>query len=135
MAAETTIETLHGPWPWAKDAQYAQAVRIGDTILTGGQGGFTEDGNLVSTDTAEQTRQTFRNLQAVLAQFGETLDAVAAMTVYIADPADYEVFKQVRSEFLSHPFPASTAVGAGTLLVEGMKVEIQATAVAGGKRR
>ncbi|NKX54380.1 RidA family protein [Arthrobacter mobilis] len=134
MTTETTIQTLHGLWPWTKDAQYAQAVRIGDTILTGGQGGFAKDGNLVSVDTAEQTRQTFRNLEAVLAQFGETLDAVAAMTVYIAEPADYEVFKQVRTGFLSHPFPASTAVGVGALLAEGMKVEIQVTAVVGGRR-
>jgi len=56
------------------------------------------------------------------------------MTVYVANRADYDAFKTVRSELLAPPFPASTAVEA-TLLIDGMLVEIDAVAVRGAVRR
>lgn len=48
------IDSLHGPWPWATQAKYAQAGRAGDLILTGGIGPFDEEGDLINGDCAAQ---------------------------------------------------------------------------------
>lgn len=127
------IESLHGPWPWAATAGYAQAVRVGDTIATGGIGPYDEDGRLIEGTFDDQVRQTFRNIAAVLGQFGADLTNIASMHVYVADPENYQRFVEVRPEFLSAPFPASTAVGA-TLLIPGMQIEMEAVALVGVRR-
>jgi 2-iminobutanoate/2-iminopropanoate deaminase len=129
-----SIESLHGPWPWAASAQYSQAVRVGDTVHTGGIGGFDAEGELVPGGIAEQTRQALRNLSDVLHEFGAGLENIASMTVFVVDRADYGVFKEIRPEFLTWPFPASIAVAAGGLLVEGMVIEMSAVAIVDGRR-
>lgn len=131
----STIETLHGPWAWAKSVQYSQAVRVGDLVFTGGIAALDEHGELPDEDFAAQTRRTFRNLEAVLAEFGADLTNVAQMTVHVADPDDYATFREIRPEFLRAPYPASTAVGAGRLLADGLKIEITAVASIGGVRQ
>lgn len=128
------IDSLHGPWPWATQAKYAQAVRAGDLILTGGIGPFDEEGDLINGDCAAQVRQTFSNLRVVLAEFGCGLEAIASMTVFVSDQAAYETFQAVRPDYLGAPYPASTAVAAGRLLVDGMRIEINAIAYAGANR-
>lgn len=131
----TAIEALQGPWDWAASAQYSQAVRVGDLIFTGGIGGFDADGNLVDGGFEAQVRQTWTNLAQVLETCGATLRNIASMTVFVQSPEDYELFKRIRPDYLDYPYPASTAVGAGRLLVEGMAFELNAIAVIGGQRQ
>ena len=71
--------------------------------------------------------------QALLEANGASLQTIVKMTVYLADAGDYEVFKRVRAEVLSPPYPASTAVVAG-FLFEGMLVEMDAIARVGEPR-
>lgn len=129
------IEALQGPWTWATSVQYSQAVRVGDMVFTGGIGGFDPDGNLVPGGFEAQVRQTMTNLAQVLEAFGTSLANVASMTVFVQHPADYELFKGIRPDYLEFPYPASTAVGAGQLLVEGMLFEMNAIAVMDGERQ
>jgi len=130
----TSIESLHGPWAWAVAAQYSQAVRVGETVYTGGIGGFDAEGALVPGGFAEQARQALTNVSAVLGEFDAGMENIASMTVFVLEPADYTIFTSIRPEFLTWPFPASTAVGAGKLLVEGMLIEMSAVAIVGGRR-
>lgn len=127
------IESLHGPWEWAARVGYAQAVRVGDQITTGGIGPYDEHGRVIEGGFEVQVRQTFRNLEAVLRAFGADLGNVVSMNVYVADPASYGQFTAIRPEFLDAPYPASTAVGTA-LLAEGMQVEMNAVALIGARR-
>src|SRR5690606_35265094 len=60
---------------------------------------------------AEQTRQVLRNIQAVLAEHGATMDHVLKTTGHLADLPDFEEFNAAYQEFFSAPFPVRTTVG------------------------
>ena len=128
MAPEVTGVTP----TWAQGYQYSQSVAEGDIVVTSGQAGFRGDGSLPEGFEA-QLRQALVNLDAVLAAQGASLASVLRLTTYLADPADYGTFKDVRAEFLSAPYPASTAVVTG-FVFPGMLVEVEAIASRRGPR-
>jgi len=117
------------PFAWAEGAPYSQAVRVGDLVFTSGQGGFDADGALVDGIEA-QLRLALANLGASLEAAGASLGSLVKITVYLADPADLDVWRAVRADVLAPPFPATTAVSTA-LLFEGMLCEIDAVAVVG----
>jgi 2-iminobutanoate/2-iminopropanoate deaminase len=120
---------------WTETLQYSQTVRTGDLVFSAGQGGFDATGELVTGGFDAQLRQTFANLDDVLRRQGAGLDTIVKLTVYLTDAADYDVFKRLRPDLLTAPFPASTAVVVKQLLADGMCVEIDAVAVVGRARR
>jgi 2-iminobutanoate/2-iminopropanoate deaminase len=119
---------------WVDGLGYSQAVRTGDLVFSAGQGGFGADGNVVDGGFEAQLRQAFANVEAAIAVHGASLASIAKLTVYLVDTADYKAFDRVRREVFTAPFPASTAIRAGGLLVEGMLVEIDTVAVVGAER-
>ena len=134
MSQETkVIEVREAPFTWAKTAEYSQVVRVGDFVYTAGIGGFDDAGSLVAGGFVEQARQTFRNIELALRSHGVGLESIVKMSVHVPNIEDYDLFKQVRPEFLQAPWPASIAISSG-LLVEGMLIEMDAVAVADGKR-
>ncbi|ART70797.1 pyrimidine utilization protein C [Mycobacterium dioxanotrophicus] len=128
----TTVETRSAPFTWAQSAQYSQGAKAGDLVFTSGQAGYDDAGNLLDGFEA-QARQVLHNIEAVLIQHGASLSSVVKLTAYLGDKGDFEAFKKIRSEFFSSPWPAVTAVQ-NDFLVEGMLVEMDAIAVAGGLR-
>ena len=126
---------LPNPFPWAADYQYSQSLLAeGELVFTAGQGGFGDDGAVVSSDPATQIRQAFANVDLALQAGGASLDTIVKMTVFLADAGLYDAFKQVRGELFSAPYPASTALVAGGFLFDGMLVEIEAVARVGEAR-
>ncbi|MDX6573502.1 MAG: 2-iminobutanoate/2-iminopropanoate deaminase, partial [Gaiellales bacterium] len=72
-----TNRALPNPFPWAAEYEYSQAVLSdGQLVFTAGQGGFGEDGAVVSDDAEEQIRQAFANLERVLQAGGASLETV-----------------------------------------------------------
>ncbi len=116
------------PFEWARTMHYSQSVRVGDLVFTSGQSGYGVDGELVDGGIEEQLRQTFANLGEVLSANGASLSSLVKLTVHLADPGDVDVWRSVRSELLSPPWPATTAIGSA-LLAEGMLCEVDAIAV------
>ena len=130
-----TNRALPNPFPWAADYQYSQSVLTeGELVFTAGQGGFGDDGMVVSADPVEQIRRAFANVDAALRAGGASLETIVKMTVFLADDA-LRRLKTVRAELFSPPYPASTALVAGGFLFDGMLVEIDAVAVRGAVRR
>lgn len=122
------------PFSWARELEYGQAVAAGELVFTARQGGFGPDGELVSGGFESQARQAFANLAAALGSHAAGLENVTKLTVYLVDRADYEAFKCIRGEVLSAPYPASTAVLVGGLLIDGMSIELDAVALIGAPR-
>ena len=118
--------------PWAKGLAFASSVSVDDLIVVSGQTGHLPDGSLPS-DFETQMRQALANLDEVLRAEGGSLASVVRLTTYFARAEDYPVFRQVRSEVLTAPYPASTGVVVG-LLIPGMLVELEAIAVRGEGR-
>ena len=79
---------------------------------------------LISDDVAVQTEQVFKNLAAVAAAAGGTLDDAAKLTVYLTDLSDFATVNEVMARHVSEPYPARAAVGVSQL-PRGAAVEIE----------
>ena len=108
---------------------FSQATKSGDWIFTSGAMPLDpSDGSLIDGGIAEQTRQTLRNLESVLAEAGSSLSRVLLITVYLTEIEEFSEMNSVYSEFFSEKCPARAAVGVKAL-AKGAKVEMQAIAL------
>jgi 2-iminobutanoate/2-iminopropanoate deaminase len=81
-------------------------------------------GQVVSDDVIEQTVQSIRNIEAILAGAGCTLQDVVKAVVYLCDMADYPRVNKVYEEAFAPNKPARTCVAVSALPVrERMKIE------------
>ena len=125
-------ELLHPEWARAANADFAQGVRIGDTIYVSGQVAQDPDGNLVGEgDMEAQARQVFANIEGVLAVAGAGLADVVKITTYVTDMSQYGGYAKVRREVFPGADIASATVASPTLVSPVFLVEIEATAVIG----
>ena len=109
---------------------YSQAIMTDGLVFTAGQVALDpKSGELVGTSTAQQTEQVLKNLQAVLAAAGTSLDNVVKTTVYLADMADFAPMNEVYATYFKDQPPARSTVGVSTL-PKNARVEIEAIAIA-----
>jgi len=108
---------------------YSQGVDGGGVVITSGQlpidpatGAFPAGG------IAGQTRQSLKNVQAVLAQAGLGLENVIKTTVFLQDMDDFAAMNEVYATFFPAEPPARSAVEVARL-PKGALVEIEAIAV------
>ena len=81
-------------------------------------------------DMETQIRQTFENIGKVLEAGGASLKNVVILRSYFVNIArDLPIYRKVRKEYLSKPYPASTAVGVSALAFSNLQIEIEAVAV------
>jgi reactive intermediate/imine deaminase len=123
-----TIATPDAP---AAIGTYSQAVAAGGAIWLSGQipldpGTMT----LVEGDIAAEVRQVFRNLAAVAAAAGASLDDAVRITVYLTDLGDFGAVNAVMEEVLRPPYPARATVQVAGL-PKGARVEVDAVLVPG----
>jgi enamine deaminase RidA (YjgF/YER057c/UK114 family) len=123
------------PWEWSKAAGFSQAVETGGAsriLFLAGQTGVGSDGTLPpDADMGQQVRQAFSNLVAVLEARAMSTRDIVRLTLYTTDVDEFlGVFPALRSEFLGDNLPAMTLLGISRLAFPGMKVELEATAVA-----
>ncbi|CAB4339951.1 unannotated protein [freshwater metagenome] len=102
----------------AKDApppggSYSHGVIANGFLYTCGMGPADPGtGKIVDGGVAEQTRQTLKNLQAILAERGATMDQVVKVTSHLQDlHRDFAAYDAVYREFFKAPFPVRTTVG------------------------
>lgn len=118
-----TISTELAP---AAIGTYSQAVEAtGRLVFLSGQIPLDPVSmELVSNDVANQTEQVFKNLAAVAAAAGGTLNDLAKLTVYLTDLSDFGTVNEVMARHVSEPYPARAAVGISEL-PRGASVEIE----------
>jgi enamine deaminase RidA (YjgF/YER057c/UK114 family) len=102
--AKTAIHTAAAPQP---AGPYSQGIVANGFLYTAGFGPQDPATGAVAESVAEQTRQVLRNIAAVLAEHGLTLD-------------DCAEFNGAYKEFFSEPYPVRTTVGSqlANILVE-----------------
>ncbi|WP_027944994.1 RidA family protein [Amycolatopsis taiwanensis] len=119
------VSTDRAPKP---PANFAQGSRKGNLLQVAGQVAFDPDtGKIVGKTVAEQARQTFRNIEAVLAAAGSSFDDVIMVRVYLTDTTQFAEFNEVYNALVKEPYPARTTVYVG--LPEGILLEVDALAV------
>lgn len=103
-------------------------IRKGNILQVAGQVAFDPATNeIVGTTVTEQTRQVMRNVRAILAAGGATLDDVVMCRVHLTDTAHFGEMNDAYREFFEESFPARTTVYVG--LPDDLLVEIDALAV------
>ena len=108
---------------------YAQAVDAGSTVYCSGQLGLDPATGVLPEGVVEQTHQSLKNLQAVLAEAGLTLDDVVKTTVFVQDLGDFSAVNEVYAQYF-HSYPARSCVQIAAL-PKGALVEIECIAVRG----
>jgi 2-iminobutanoate/2-iminopropanoate deaminase len=108
-----TISTENAP---GAIGPYSQAIKSGGMVFCSGQIPIDPaTGNFVSDNVAEQTEQVLKNLDAVLAAAGTSLNNVVKTTVFLADMNDFAEMNDVYGRFFSENKPARATVQAARL--------------------
>ena len=119
---KTAIQTRDAP---EAIGTYSQAVRVDDTVYLSGQIGLDPATMQLAEGIEGQTHRVFRNLAAVSAAAGCSLDQAVRMTVYLTDLAHFARVNEIMAQYIREPFPARAAVGVSGL-PRGALVEIDA---------
>ncbi len=111
---------------------YSQAIRAGNTVYLSGQIPLDPVSmTLVSTDIEPQIEQVFRNLAAVAAAAGSSLDDAVKLTVYLVDLGHFPQVNEAMTRLFKAPYPARATVQISAL-PKGALVEVDAVLVLPG---
>ena len=122
------ISTTSAP---AAIGPYSQAIRVGRTVYVSGEiGKDPMTGQFTGPSIGDQTDQALKNVAAILAAAGLTLDNVVATTVYLLDVNDFAGMNAAYASFFTKQFPARATIQVAALPTKGALVEISAIAVA-----
>jgi enamine deaminase RidA (YjgF/YER057c/UK114 family) len=112
----------------------SQSVRSGDFIFLSGQCSMDENGKVVGEDDPlAQARQIFRNIESLLAAEGSTLADIVKLVCFVISPTVYQAYAQVKAELFPASGPTGTTVVVKALLDPQFLLEVDATAVRGGR--
>ena len=102
---------------------FSKAVRAGDFVYVSGQVAFGSDGVLVSGAIEDQTRQTLRNIEAVLKEAGCALQDVVKVNVWLDDARDFGRFNSTYAEFFAKEAPARSTVESKLMIDAKIEVD------------
>lgn len=125
MTVRAEVHTSAAP---AAIGPYSQGIRAGGFIFTSGQVGAEPSDGAMVDGVAAQADCALRNLAAVLAEAGSSLERVVKTTIFLVDMNDFATVNEVYARHLSAPFPARSTV-AVTALPKGALVEIEMVAL------
>lgn len=118
------IETANAP---AAIGPYSQSMIVGNLVFTSGQLGVDPVTGEVPGDTiAQQAEQSCKNVAAVLAAAGSSMDKVVKTTCFIANMQDFAAFNEVYARYFVS-CPARSCIAAKQL-PKGLLCEIEAVA-------
>jgi len=126
------ITTKAAPAP---GGHYSQAIAEGGHIYVAGSGPFDASTHkVVGRDITAQTRQTLRNIAAILKTAGASLADVVQVTVYLRSMRDFRAMDHAYRAFFPKLPPARTTIQAG-LYGPGRLITMDAVAVKTRSRR
>jgi 2-iminobutanoate/2-iminopropanoate deaminase len=105
----------------------AGVVADGTIFVSGQVGQDPATGKLVTGGVTAEAEQALRNLAAVLAARGRSLDHVTRVGIFLTSMTDFPAVNEVYARHFRSPYPARTTVGVAALPL-GAGVEIDAIA-------
>lgn len=112
---------------------YSQGTVSGTTLYTSGQIGIDPASGKLADGIEAQARQAFRNVSAIAAAAGGTLDDALKITIFLSDMADFATVNAAMGEFVAPPYPARSCVAAAAL-PKGALVEVEAVVDLSGRK-
>ncbi|MBO8467672.1 MAG: RidA family protein [Bacteroidetes bacterium] len=107
---------------------YSQAIEVNGTLYVSGQIPVVPADGSVPEKIEDQTRQSLKNIGAILEAAGMTYDNVVKTTVLLDDIANFAAANAVYAEFFTGDKPARACFQVAALPM-GVKIEIEAIAV------
>ena len=104
---------------------YSQAIDCGDLVFLSGQIPLDpQTGAVVEGGLEAQAHQMFRNVKAVLAEAGLSLQNVVKTTVFMTDLGQFGALNAIYAEYFAEPYPARSCVEVSAL-PKGVLVECE----------
>jgi 2-iminobutanoate/2-iminopropanoate deaminase len=107
---------------------YSQAIKAGGFVFAAGQIARDPKTNKVEGDVKVQTERVLKNLSAVLAAAGTSMDRAVKVTVFLKSIGDFQAMNEVYAKFFPGVPPARSTVQA-VLPNEAALVEIDLVAL------
>lgn len=108
---------------------YSQGYEVGGLVITSGQIPVDPATGMMPEGIEAQAEQSCKNVQAILAAAGLTMDSVIKTTCFLADIGDFAAFNAVYAKYFTS-CPARSCVAVKDI-PKGAKCEIEAIAVKG----
>jgi 2-iminobutanoate/2-iminopropanoate deaminase len=107
---------------------YSQAIEANGFVFISGQLPINpETGTIEVTDVTAQTDQALKNVRAILAAAGCTLDNVVKITVFLSDISNFAAMNEVYKQYFTGDFPARSTFAVKDLPM-GALVEVETIA-------
>lgn len=135
-AFTTKAQTFKNPEPLFDPTPYgfshASSVSApGQLVFISGQSGGQGKEHILSNNFREQTQVVLKNIVTVLDSYNLKPENIMKITILIVDhsPEKLEIWnEEIRKVWKDKPFPASTLIPVPKLAIDGMLIEVDATA-------
>lgn len=128
MNEPMALEPVHSANAPAAIGPYSQAQKVGNLLFCSGQIALDpKTQQMVGATAAEQAEQVLKNLAAVLAAGGASLQHVVKTTIFLASMDDFAAVNEVYGRHFGDHKPARATVAVKTLPKNGL-VEIDCIA-------
>jgi 2-iminobutanoate/2-iminopropanoate deaminase len=108
---------------------YSQAVEINGTLYISGQVPVDpKTGKLVEGDITIQTKQVFKNIEAILREAGYNFTEVVKSTCFLSNISDFKAMNEIYAQYYFENQPARAAFAVKDLPM-GALIEIETIAV------
>ena len=107
---------------------YSQAIVANGFVFCSGTAGIDPQTGEAPEGIEAQTEQALRNLAAVLAEAGASMNDLVKTTIFYADVATFGIVNEVYARHMPDPAPARSAP-ANAALPRGLLISIEAIAV------
>jgi reactive intermediate/imine deaminase len=124
--AKQVIQTPDAP---AAIGPYSQAVLAGNTLYMSGQIPLDPHTmQIVEGGIDAQAHQVFRNLAAVAAAAGASLNDIVKLSILLVDLGEFTQVNEIMASYMQAPYPARATYQVAAL-PRGARIEIEATLV------
>lgn len=123
-------ESLFDPTPYG--FSHASSVSTpGELFFISGQSGGLGKEHILSNSFREQTQVALKNIVTLLDSYNLKPENIMKITILIVDhsPEKLKIWnEEIRKVWNNKPFPASTLIPVPKLAIDGMLIEVDATA-------
>lgn len=106
---------------------YSQAITAGNLLFTSGQLGLNPETGVLPEGIEEQTKQSLKNVQAILEEAGFQKTDVIKTVVFLKNMSDFSAVNEIYAGFFADHKPARSCVEVAQLPKGGL-VEIEVVA-------
>ncbi|MGC2200623.1 MAG: RidA family protein [Stellaceae bacterium] len=132
MSKIVRVTTAEVPEP--QPGTWSNCLVVNGIAYVAGMTARTEGPNRTEGDEYVQAKSIFTKIRHLLEAAGGSMADVVKVTIFVTDIKQREKVWQVRREFFTGNFPASTLVQVAALADPSLKVEIEAVAHIGASK-